>query len=103
MWSAAGIHYWTLAVLAYINGLPRASKLLDPLMFADDTNLFYSAFYIHWVFNIENNDLSYISHWCNSNKLSLNADKTKFILLHKVRQRDNTPLVLPTLKINNSL
>ena len=42
-------------------------------------------------------------HWFNSNKLSLNADKTKFILFHKVRQRDDIPLDLPTLKIKNIL
>ena len=60
-------------------------------MFADD---------IHLLFNNVNNGLSNISHWF---KLSLNADKTKFTLFHKVKQRDNIPVVLPTLKINNSL
>ena len=34
---------------------------------------------------------------------SLNADKTKFALFHKVRQRDNIPLVWPTLTIINTL
>ena len=42
-------------------------------MFADD---------IHLLFNNVNNGLSNISHWFNSNKLSLNADKTKFKLFH---------------------
>ena len=72
-------------------------------MFADETNLFYSGKDIHSLFNTVNNELSNISHWFNSNKLSLNADKTKFILFHKVRQRDSIPLVLPTLQINNIL
>ena len=36
-------------------------------------------------------------------KLSLNVDKDKFTLFHKVRQRDNISLVLPTLNINNTL
>ena len=65
-------------------------------MFADDTNLIYSGKVIHLLFNTVNNELSSISHWFNSNKLSLNADKTKFILFHKVRERDNIPVVLPT-------
>ena len=72
-------------------------------MFAEDTNLFYFRKDIHSLFNTVNNELSNIRQWFNSNKLSLNADKTKFTLLHKVRQRDNIPLVLPTLKINNTL
>ena len=65
-------------------------------MFADDTNLIYSGKVIHSLFNTVNNELSSISHWFNSNKLSLNADKTKFILFHKERERDNIPVVLPT-------
>ena len=72
-------------------------------MFAEDTNLFYLGKDIHSLFNTVNNELSNIRQWFNSNKLSLNTDKTKFTLLHKVRQRDNIPLVLPTLKINNTL
>ena len=87
----------------YINDLPQAWKLLDPIMFADDTNLFYSGKDIHSLLNSVNNELSNISHWFNSNTLSLKADKTKFTSFHKVRQRDNIPLVLPTLKINNTL
>ena len=69
-------------------------------MFAEDTNLFYLGKDIHSLFNTVNNELSNIRQWFNSNKLSLNADKTKLTLLRKVRQRDNIPLVLPTLKKN---
>ena len=86
--------------LLYINDLPQASKLLDPIMFADDTNLLYSGKDIHLFFNTVNNQLSNFSHRFNSNKLSLNVDKTNFTLFHKVRQRD---VVLLTLKINNTL
>ena len=71
-------------------------------MSADDTNLFYSGKDIRSLFNTVNNELSNISHWFSSDQLSLNADKTKLTLFHKVRQRDNIPLVLPTLKINNT-
>ena len=42
-------------------------------------------------------------HWFNSNKLSLNADKSKFILLNKVSQRQNIPLVLPKSRQSNTL
>ena len=31
-----------LLFLLYVNDLPNASKILDPIMFADDTNLFFS-------------------------------------------------------------
>ena len=93
----------SLLFLLCINDLPQALKLFDPIMFADDTNLFYSGKDIHSLFNTVNNDLSNISHWFNSSKSSLNADKTKFTLFHKVRQRDNILLVFTKLKINNKL
>ena len=35
--------------------------------------------------------------------VTLNADKTKLTLFHTARQRDNVPLVLLTLKVNNAL
>ena len=93
----------SLLFLLCINDLPQALKLFDPIMFADDTNVFYSGKDIHSLFNTVNNDLSNISHWFNSSKSSLNADKTKFTLFHKVRQRDNILLVFTKLKINNKL
>ena len=31
-----------LLFLVYVNDLPNASRLLDPIMFADDTNLFFN-------------------------------------------------------------
>ena len=72
-------------------------------MFADDTNLFYSGKYNNSLFNTVNKEMSNISHWFKSNKLFLNAEKTKLTLFHKVRRRDSIPLVIPTLNINNTL
>ena len=93
----------TMVFLLYINDLPQASKLLGLIIFADDANLCYSGKDTYSLFNSVNNERSNISHWFNSNKLSLNVDKTKFPLFHKRRQRDNIPLVLPTLKVNNAV
>ena len=90
--------FGSLLFLLYITDLPQASKVLDHIMFTDDTNLFYSGKDIHSLFNTVNHELSNISYWFVSNKLTLNADKAKLTLFHKVRQRNNIPIVLPTLK-----
>ena len=41
------------------------------------------------------------SNCFQANRLSLNESKTKFTLFHKSWDKDNLPLKLPILKINN--
>ena len=65
-----------LLFLLYINDLQFASDLLDPIMFADDTNLFYSNKDINTAFLKVNDELQKINEWFISNKLSLNVKKT---------------------------
>ena len=48
-----------------------------------------------------NLELGKISGWFRANKLSLNEDKTRFTLFHVPQNRDNLPLRLPALKIND--
>ena len=43
-----------------------------------------------------------INEWFISNKLSLNMRKTKYSFFHKPSKKDDIPLVLPKLNINNS-
>ena len=48
-----------------------------------------------------NIELKKISEWFQANKPSLNEHKTRFTLFHKLQDRDNLPLQLTVLKINN--
>ena len=41
-----------------------------------------------------NAKLSHLNNWLFANKLSLNADKTKYVLLHKAKSKSNLPLSL---------
>ena len=81
----------------------RASNIVSTIIFADDTNLILSHTNIKELFNLMNSELEKFNEWFKSNKLSINADKTKFILFHKSRQSMNLPLKLPDLKTNNVL
>ena len=67
-----------LLFLMYINDLQFASDLLDPIMFADDTNLFYSNKDINTAFLKVNDELQKINEWFISNKLSLNMKKRRY-------------------------
>ena len=62
-------------------------------MFADDTNLFFSHKDIKELFRIVNIELDKICTWFKANKLSLNEGKTKYILFHKPKDKDNIPVL----------
>ena len=70
-------------------------------MFADDTNLLCSGKRIRTLCQTANIELEKIAICFQANKLSLNEIKTKFTFFHKSWDKDNLPLKLPILKINN--
>lgn len=90
-----------LLFLLYVNNLKNTSSLLDPVMFADDTNLFYTHRNIHCPFSDVNKEMTNIKEWFASNKLSLNVKKAKYSFFHKRSKKDNISLQLPNLTINN--
>ena len=90
-----------LLFLRHINDLSRASNILGSILFADDTNLFYSHSNIKTLFKTVNKVLLRVTEWFNTNKLSLNLTKTKYILFHRLYQRDEIPLKLPKVSIGN--
>ena len=70
-------------------------------MFAVDTKIFYSNKDINTVFLKINDELQKINECLISDKLSLNMKKNKYSFFHKPSKKDNIPLVLPKLNINN--
>ena len=93
-----------LLFLIYVNDLLNASNFLDTIMFADDTNVSYSRANIKTLFYVVNKELTKFNEWFACNKLSLNNGKNKFFsFLHKLRKRDDIPLKLPKLLINNQI
>ena len=90
-----------LLFLIFVNDLNKTTNL-DPIMFAGDTNLFYSNKNIDKLFETVNAELLNINKWFQANKLSLNPNKTKYVLFHKPRKRSRIPLKLPVLKINET-
>ena len=87
--------------LIIINNLYNSTLLLETILFSDDTNLFYSHNNIKELLITMNVELSHLNEWFCANKLSLNTDKTKYVLFYKAKTKDNLPLVLPELFIND--
>ena len=63
-----------------MNDLKNASNILDPIRFADDTNLFFTHKNIRYLYQIVNQELENINQWFVSNKLSLNIKKNKILI-----------------------
>ena len=61
-----------LFFILYINDLPKVSKLTEPLLSADDTNIFFSHSNPNFLENVLNN----IDVWLRCNNLSTNVQKT---------------------------
>ena len=70
-----------LLFLLYVNDLKNASSALGPIMFADDTNLFYTHSNIQKLFPSMNEELASINQWFTSNMLSLNLKRQNIPVL----------------------
>ena len=71
-----------LLFLTYINDLPNVSQNLKYFLFADDTNSYYESDNLRNLERTINNDLKQLSLWLKVNRLSLNIEKTNFVIFH---------------------
>jgi len=69
-------------------------------MYADDTHITYAGSDLHPIQSSLSHDLEKLSKWLLSNRLTLNATKTEFILIGS-RQRLSTLSDTLELSINN--
>ena len=93
-----------LLFIIYINDFHRSSSILSFILFADDSNLFFSHPNPHALLNIVNAELKKVTEWIKANKLSLNLLKTKYMLFSNTIETlpghiifDETPLEKVTL------
>ena len=69
-----------LLFLLYINDIVNVSPLLFTILYTDDSNLFLTGKNVATLIYIMNKDLSKIIEWLHSNKLSLNVNKTQYMI-----------------------
>ena len=87
-----------LLFLIYMNDISKCSNILSFILFADDTNLFYSHKNADDLGNTMNQELRKITSWLSTNKLSLNVNKTHFIIFKTKRKKLNQTL---SIEIDN--
>ena len=64
-----------LLFLIFVNKLNNSTEILNPVLLAEDANLFCSDVNIRTHFETANQELNQISDWFLANKLSLNVEK----------------------------
>lgn len=78
-----------LLFLLYINDLHLSTNLFT-ILFADDTTFQHTSLNLNDLFDTVNTELEKIRIWFQSNKLTLNVSKTKFMIFTKKRRKINT-------------
>ena len=91
-----------LLFLLYVNDLPNSSNSLDPIMFAEDTNVFFEHRNINTLFTTINDELIKINEWLSANKLSVNVGKINFSLFHKSGKKRQHPYSSTNVKNKQS-
>lgn len=71
-----------LLFLLYINDITLSTNNLQFTLFADDTNIFIQGRDLLSLQNTMNRELIHVAKWLNCNKLTLNLNKTHFMLTH---------------------
>jgi hypothetical protein len=69
-----------LLFLIYVNDLPNCSTSGEFIIYADDTNIIFTHKDKAKLLENINKEISHIANWFNCNKLSINTDKTNFML-----------------------
>ena len=75
--------------LLYINDIYNATEISEFILFADDTNLFYSHDNVSSLMSLIHFELSMLSEWFQGNKLSVNISKSNYIILNQDKKKAN--------------
>ena len=74
-----------LLFILYVNDLPDCLQNSNCILFADDTTIYCQSQNINTLYNNMNHELETLNDWFMANKLSLNINKPKHILLTKLK------------------
>ena len=87
-----------LLFLLYINNLCNVSKVVDFILFADDTKIFFSQKDFNLLPGILNSEMLKLTQWCRANKLFINFKKSNFIVFRPPQRRQTLDI---SIQIDN--
>lgn len=85
--------------ILYINDICDVSKLLNFVLFADDTNIYLSGNYLNELVISMEQEMVKVKDWFDINRLSLNLKKTKFMIFGNRKKDESIVLSIAGTKI----
>ena len=93
-----------LLFIIYMNDICNVSELLFTVLYADDTCVVINGKYMLSIIKILNHELHMLSTWLKANKLSLNTDKTYYMIVHRARIKlpdTDYPIIMNNSSLSN--
>ena len=87
-----------LLFICVMNNIGYVSGFLYTILYADDTSVLLNGICYTDLVALLNSELEKISLWLQSNKLSLNVQKTYYIVFHRARIKSDEHAIIT---INN--
>ena len=76
-----------LFFIVFMNNIFHASQSLFNILYADDTSVFLSGREIDKLIRELNAELVLVTEWLKANKLTLNPEKTYYMVFHRGRRK----------------
>jgi hypothetical protein len=92
-----------LLFLLYIDDMNKSSHHLNFVHFADDTTLFLEGDNLNSVYDNVNAELVKVDEWLRCNKLSLNVDKTSFMLFSNRSKETDKVVIMRGAPLNRTI
>ena len=93
-----------LLFIIYMNDICNVSELLFTVLYADDTCVVIHGKDMLSIITTLNHELHMLSTWLKANKLSLNTDKTYYMIFHRARIKlpdTDYPIIINNSSLSN--
>ena len=91
-----------LLFVIYVNDFKNCLRFSTNISFADDTNVFIVDKHLQALYEKGNRELENIDNWMIANKLSINANKTNYIIFQTPKSRSVKTTTSFQLKLRNN-
>ena len=85
--------------LIYINDICNVSNIFNFILFADDTTILSTHEDTKLLYKQANNELDKLQNWLRLNKLSINVNRTNYIIFSNQKEKQDYELTLNDVKI----